>query len=230
MFDRRSDQLGNAQSGESFQGSGDAEMRDDQVQSAVQFLTHPKVQASSLDDRRKFLVSLSQACKGLLRRSLRAFAHPALTEGSCNVPKVKKGLTEAEIDEAMRLAQPQLQQTMSPFPAHPAGGAGMNGVVAAGAKSKPPPGVFAEPAAAPSADVKPSVPRPPSRLPLASGGPEHAALAQQPRPPVPPTEKYGWGRVVLASMAVAGVGGGLGLLGNRAHTAPCSRFEGFGLR
>ena len=212
------------------EGSGDAEMRDDQVQSAVQFLTHPKVQASSLDDRRKFLVSLSQACKGLLHRSLRAFADPSLTDASCNVPKVKKGLTEAEIDEAMRLAQPQLQQTISPFPAHPAGGAGMNGVVAAGAKSKPPPGVFAEPAAAPSADVKPSVPRPPSRLPLASGGPEHAALAQQPRPPVPPTEKYGWGRVVLASMAVAGVGGGLGLLGNRAHTAPYSRFEGIRLR
>ena len=59
-----------------------AKPRSDQVKNAVQFLLHPKVQSSSMDERRRFLT--------------------------------KKGLTAAEIEEAVRIAQPDIDRMNSP--------------------------------------------------------------------------------------------------------------------
>jgi hypothetical protein len=64
-------------------------IRRDQVDNAVQFLVHPKVQSSTIEERRKFLL--------------------------------KKGLTDAEIDEAMKLAQPKLEKISSSTELVPSG-------------------------------------------------------------------------------------------------------------
>jgi hypothetical protein len=70
-------------------------IRSDQVKNAVQFLLHPKVQSSSMEERRKFLI--------------------------------KKGLTSAEVDEAFKVAQPDLdrlvssQQSVAVIPTQPSG-------------------------------------------------------------------------------------------------------------
>lgn len=144
-------------------------VREDQVSSAVQFLTHPKVQASSLEERRKFLV--------------------------------KKGLTGAEIEEAIRQAQPVLEQQASANP--PRGGGG----------TQPAPGLFSEPQPVPHL---PHAHRtPPAYIPSPPRQGHQLAL---PKPLVPQTAEApsnGWARVLLASMAVAGMGGGLGLLARK---------------
>jgi hypothetical protein len=164
-------------------GGQAVQVREDQVQSAVQFLTHPKVQAASLEDRKKFLV--------------------------------KKGLTAAEIDEAIRVAQPQLDQQA--IAAHPAGGAG--GVASGGmGPSQPAPGVFAD--APPSVTHAPPAVASPSPAYLAQQHRRQGPLAhlQQQQQPLMPaaSPSNNWSKVVLASMAVAGVGGGLGLLARKA--------------
>jgi hypothetical protein len=155
--------------------SGAAEaggLRDDQVQSAVQFLTHPKVQAASVQDRKNFLV--------------------------------KKGLTQAEIDEAIRQAHPQMEQ-QQPTTRARGGASGL----------QPAPGLFAEPATgtSPAPNQRPPPPRlppPPRQVP---SGPMRQQLPVPSPAPAPPSGS--WAKVVLASMAVAGVGGGLGLLARK---------------
>ena len=86
-------------------------IRPDQVKNAVQFLLHPKVQNSSMDERRKFLL--------------------------------KKGLSAPEIDEAFRVAQPDLDRLanspQAPLPANNAPPPASLAVVAAAPAPPPPP-------------------------------------------------------------------------------------------
>ena len=152
------------------EGAGEAGgLREDQVQSAIQFLTHPKVQASSLQDRKNFLI--------------------------------KKGLTQAEIDEAIRQAQPRIDQQLESRV-----GGGASG-------SQPAPGIFAEIPPPPGASTAQILkPPPPSRAPAPPRHGNSSSMMQQQRVSAPPAPSNSWAKVMLASMAVAGVGGGLGLL------------------
>eukprot|EP00961_Rhodomonas_salina_P114060 1534445-Rhodomonas_salina.1 len=136
------------------QAAPSAAIRQDQVQNAVAFLTHKKVQGSSMEERRKFLV--------------------------------KKGLTEEEIDEAVKIAQPEIDKQK-----------------AAEEASQPASGMFATPAAPPQAPV---VAQPQVVAPISS-------VVAQPQPV--PGNSASWGKVLLASAAVVGLGSGLGLLAKK---------------
>jgi hypothetical protein len=46
-------------------GGEEGPVREDQVQNAAQFLVHPKVQNSSMEERRKFLVKKGLTNKGM---------------------------------------------------------------------------------------------------------------------------------------------------------------------
>ena len=149
-------------------------LRDDQVQSAVQFLKHPKVQGASLEERKKFLV--------------------------------KKGLSNAEIDEAIRLSQPHLD-TQS------ASTSTLGGVQGERRHVQPAPGIFAEAPLPPSPvqHVSTHVTNPSSNRSAAThtanyggyGGPvqwhpQHA----------PDRAENSWFKVMIASLAVAVFGSG----------------------
>lgn len=133
-------------------GGGGGALREDQVQNAVQFLGHPKVQRASLEQRRKFLRN--------------------------------KGVTDAEFDEAVRIAKPDLSQVGTP--------------------QGPPPGNEGNYAQRPG--QAPQRARPQRPLP------EQQAPQYAPEIPAPSSS---WGRVVMASLAVAALGSGVGLLAKK---------------
>ena len=102
--------------------------RPEQVKNAVQFLVHPKVQGTSPEERRKFLL--------------------------------KKGLTTSEIDEAFKIAQPDIDrlQAASSKP---------------GSNQQPPPGTFDAPPAPggmppPAAAVQQVPVQPPAAVPASA--------------------------------------------------------------
>jgi len=129
-------------------------LRDDQVQNAVQFLLHPKVQASTMDERKKFLQ--------------------------------KKGLTEEEIEEAVRIAQPKLDQVSRSQ---------------AAAKST---------SNTQQANIKTSQSQPNM---LSSASPSRGSQGNELQSSS--STQSSWGKILLASMAVVGLGSGLGVLAKK---------------